>query len=125
VWSSGWGWLVPLALAAFGACLLARSWRVAGFAAAWALLSFGGSCSSSGSRSSGRADAQVGRLPHRRVPRDRRSRTGTAPRGGGVARRIDAPGRRGFAASTRTSNEAFDSGCRGVDPRDVLRSPRG
>jgi hypothetical protein len=42
VWSSGWGWLVPLALVAFAAALLARSWRVAGFAAAWGLLSFGG-----------------------------------------------------------------------------------
>jgi hypothetical protein len=42
VWSSGWSWLVPLALVAFGAALLARCWRLAGFAAAWALLSFGG-----------------------------------------------------------------------------------
>ena len=42
VWSSGWGWLVPLALVAFLAALLARRWRVAGFAAAWALLSFAG-----------------------------------------------------------------------------------
>lgn len=42
VWSSGWGWLVPLALIAFAGVLLARRWRVAGFAAAWALLSFAG-----------------------------------------------------------------------------------
>jgi hypothetical protein len=42
VWSSGWSWLVPLALVAFAAALLARRWRLAGFAAAWALLSFGG-----------------------------------------------------------------------------------
>jgi hypothetical protein len=42
VWSSGWAWLVPLVLVAFGAALLARRWRLAGFAAAWALLSFGG-----------------------------------------------------------------------------------
>jgi hypothetical protein len=42
VWSSGWAWLVPLALVAFAAALLARRWRLAGFAAAWTLLSFGG-----------------------------------------------------------------------------------
>jgi hypothetical protein len=42
VWSSGWGWLVPLALVALAAVLLARRWRVAGFAAAWALLSYAG-----------------------------------------------------------------------------------
>jgi hypothetical protein len=42
VWSSGWAWLVPLALVAFVAALLARRWRLAGFAAAWALLSFAG-----------------------------------------------------------------------------------
>jgi hypothetical protein len=42
VWSSGWALLVPLALIAFAAALLARRWRLAGFAAAWALLSFGG-----------------------------------------------------------------------------------
>jgi hypothetical protein len=42
VWSSGWGLLVPLALVAFAASIVARSWRVAGFAAAWALLSFAG-----------------------------------------------------------------------------------
>jgi hypothetical protein len=42
VWSSGWGWLVPLALAAFVAALLARRWRLAAFAAVWALLSFAG-----------------------------------------------------------------------------------
>ena len=42
VWSSGWGWLVPYALIAFAAALLARRWRVAGFAAAWALLSYAG-----------------------------------------------------------------------------------
>jgi hypothetical protein len=42
VWSSGWAWLVPLALVAFAAALLAQRWRLAGFAAAWALLSFGG-----------------------------------------------------------------------------------
>jgi len=42
VWSSGWGWLVPLALVAFVAALLASRWRLAGFAAAWAVLSFGG-----------------------------------------------------------------------------------
>jgi Dolichyl-phosphate-mannose-protein mannosyltransferase len=42
VWSSGWGWLVPLALIAFAGVLLARRWRVAAFAAAWALLSFAG-----------------------------------------------------------------------------------
>jgi hypothetical protein len=42
VWSSGWAWLVPFALVAFAAGLLARRWRLAGFAAAWALLSFGG-----------------------------------------------------------------------------------
>ena len=42
VWSSGWGWLVPLALVGLAAALLARRWRVAGFAAAWALLSFAG-----------------------------------------------------------------------------------
>jgi hypothetical protein len=42
VWSSGWGWLVPFALVAFAGALLARRWRLAGFAAAWALLSFGG-----------------------------------------------------------------------------------
>jgi hypothetical protein len=42
VWSSGWAWLVPLALVAFAAALFARRWRLAGFAAAWALLSFVG-----------------------------------------------------------------------------------
>jgi hypothetical protein len=42
VWSSGWGWLVPLALLAFTAALLAQRWRLTAFAAAWALLSFGG-----------------------------------------------------------------------------------
>jgi hypothetical protein len=42
VWSSGWGWLVPLALIAFVGALAARRWRLAGFAAAWALLSFSG-----------------------------------------------------------------------------------
>jgi hypothetical protein len=42
VWSSGWALLVPFALAAFAGALLARRWRLAGFAAAWALLSFGG-----------------------------------------------------------------------------------
>ena len=42
VWSTGWGWLVPLALVAFAGVLLARRWRVVGFAAAWALLSFAG-----------------------------------------------------------------------------------
>jgi hypothetical protein len=42
VWSSGWGWLVPFALIAFAGALLARRWRVAGFAAAWALLSYAG-----------------------------------------------------------------------------------
>jgi hypothetical protein len=42
VWSSGWGWLVPLALVAFVGVLLARRWRLAGFAAAWALLSYAG-----------------------------------------------------------------------------------
>jgi hypothetical protein len=42
VWSSGWGWLVPLALIAFAGGLLARRWRLAGFAAAWALLSYAG-----------------------------------------------------------------------------------
>jgi hypothetical protein len=42
VWSSGWAWLVPLALVAFVAALLAQRWRLAGFACAWALLSFGG-----------------------------------------------------------------------------------
>ena len=34
--------LVPLALVAFAAALLARRWRLAGFAAAWTLLSFAG-----------------------------------------------------------------------------------
>jgi hypothetical protein len=42
VWSSGWAWLVPLALTAFAAGLFARRWRLVGFAAAWALLSFAG-----------------------------------------------------------------------------------
>jgi Dolichyl-phosphate-mannose-protein mannosyltransferase len=42
VWSSGWGWLVPLALIALGGALLARRWRLAGFAAAWAGLSYAG-----------------------------------------------------------------------------------
>ena len=42
VWSSGWGWLVPLALVAFAGALLARRWRLTAFAGAWALLSFGG-----------------------------------------------------------------------------------
>ena len=42
VWSSGWGWLVPLALVAFLAALLARQWRLSAFAAAWVLLSFTG-----------------------------------------------------------------------------------
>src|SRR6185436_11186889 len=42
VWSSGWAWLVPFALVALAGALLARRWRLAGFAAAWALLSFGG-----------------------------------------------------------------------------------
>ena len=42
VWSSGWAWLVPLTLVAFAGALLARRWRLAGFAAAWALLSFAG-----------------------------------------------------------------------------------
>ena len=42
VWSSGWGWLVPLALVAFAGALIARRWRLTAFAAAWALLSFGG-----------------------------------------------------------------------------------
>ena len=42
MWSSGWGWLVPFALIAFAGALLARRWRVAGFAAAWAGLSYAG-----------------------------------------------------------------------------------
>ena len=42
VWSSGWAWLVPFALVAFAGALLAQRWRLAGFAAAWALLSFAG-----------------------------------------------------------------------------------
>ena len=42
VWSSGWGLLVPFALVAFAAALLAMRWRLAAFAAAWALLSFAG-----------------------------------------------------------------------------------
>jgi hypothetical protein len=42
VWSSGWAWLVPFALVAFAAGLLACRWRLTGFAAAWGLLSFGG-----------------------------------------------------------------------------------
>jgi hypothetical protein len=42
VWSSGWGWLVPLAVVAFTGALLARRWRLTAFAGAWALLSFGG-----------------------------------------------------------------------------------
>jgi hypothetical protein len=42
VWASGWAWLVPFALVAFAGALLAQRWRLAGFAAAWALLSFGG-----------------------------------------------------------------------------------
>jgi hypothetical protein len=42
VGSSGWGLLVPFALVAFAAALLAMRWRLAAFAAAWALLSFAG-----------------------------------------------------------------------------------
>ena len=42
VWSSGWGLLVPFALVAFAAALLAMRWRLAAFTAAWALLSFAG-----------------------------------------------------------------------------------
>ena len=43
VWSSGWGWLVPFALDRVrGVRSLARRWRLAGFAAAWALLSLAG-----------------------------------------------------------------------------------
>jgi hypothetical protein len=42
VWSSGWGWLVPLALIAFVGAVLARRWRLTAFAGAWALLSFAG-----------------------------------------------------------------------------------
>ena len=42
VWSSGWGWLVPFALIAFAGALAARRWRLAGFAAAWAGLSYAG-----------------------------------------------------------------------------------
>jgi len=42
VWSSGWGWLIPLAVVAFAAALLARRWRVAGFALAWTALSYAG-----------------------------------------------------------------------------------
>ena len=42
VWSSGWGWLVPVALLALASALLAARWRLAGFATAWALLSFAG-----------------------------------------------------------------------------------
>lgn len=42
VWSSGWGWLVPLALAGLVGALVASRWRLAGFAALWALLSFAG-----------------------------------------------------------------------------------
>jgi hypothetical protein len=42
VWSSGWGWLVPLALIALAAALVAGRWRLAGFAAAWAGLSYAG-----------------------------------------------------------------------------------
>jgi hypothetical protein len=42
VWSSGWGLLVPVAIAGLVAALLARRYRLAGFAGAWAVLSFGG-----------------------------------------------------------------------------------
>jgi hypothetical protein len=42
VWSSGWGLLVPVAIAGLAAALLARRYRLAGFAGAWAALSFGG-----------------------------------------------------------------------------------
>jgi len=37
-----WGLLLPLGLAGVAAALLARRWRLAGFAAAWAVLSFAG-----------------------------------------------------------------------------------
>jgi len=40
--SLDWGLLLPLALAAVAAALLARRWRLAGFAAGWGLLSFAG-----------------------------------------------------------------------------------
>jgi hypothetical protein len=40
--SLDWGLLLPLALAAVGAALLARRWRLAGFAAGWGVLSFAG-----------------------------------------------------------------------------------
>ena len=40
IWSSGWGWLVPFALVALAAALIAGRARVAAFAATWALLSF-------------------------------------------------------------------------------------
>jgi hypothetical protein len=39
VWSSGWAWLVPFALLAFAAALLARRWRLTAFAGGWAALS--------------------------------------------------------------------------------------
>jgi Dolichyl-phosphate-mannose-protein mannosyltransferase len=42
VWSSGWGWLVPFALVALAAALLSSRWRLSGFAALWAVLSFAG-----------------------------------------------------------------------------------
>jgi hypothetical protein len=42
VWSSGWGWLMLFALIALAGALLAGRWRLATFAAVWALLSFGG-----------------------------------------------------------------------------------
>ena len=42
VWSSGWGLLVPVGLVAFAAALIASRWRLTGFAALWAVLSFAG-----------------------------------------------------------------------------------
>jgi len=42
VWASGWAWLVPFALVSLAGALLARRWQLAGFAGAWALLSFTG-----------------------------------------------------------------------------------
>ena len=42
VWSTGWGLLVPFALVAFAAALLALRWRLVAFAAAWVMLSFAG-----------------------------------------------------------------------------------
>ena len=84
VWSSGWGLLVPFALVAFAAALLARGGVSPAFAAAWALSRSRDRARLLDLGRSDRADAQVGRLPHGRLARHRRCGAGAAPRRRGL-----------------------------------------